>query len=71
MCRKQYNDPVNRKEERKLEVDITAHGKDIAFTIEEVPRGHELRRIDADGDYRRVGVYESIEAAFAGMARHI
>ena len=54
-----------------MEVDITAHGKDIAFTIEEVPRGHELRRIDADGDYRRVGVYESIEAAFAGMARHI
>ena len=54
-----------------MEVNITAHGKDITFTIEEVPRGYELRQIDTDGDYWRVGVYESVGAALAGIARHL
>lgn len=34
-------------------------------------RGYELHEIDEHCDSWRVGVYESIEAAFASMARHI
>lgn len=54
-----------------MEVNISVHGKDITFTVEEVPRGYQLRRIDTDGDGWRVGIYESVEAAFASMARHL
>lgn len=38
-----------------FEIDVTAHGKDITFTIEKVRRGYELRQVDEDGDGWRVG----------------
>lgn len=53
-----------------FEINVTAHGKDITFTIEKVQRGYELRQVDADGDSWRVGVYESVEAAFARAGRN-
>ena len=52
-----------------FEVNVTAHGKDITFTIEKVQRGYELRQVDAFIDMR-VGVYESVEAAFARAGRN-
>lgn len=54
-----------------FEIDVTAHGKDITLTIEKVARGYELRQVDGDGDSRRVGVYESVEAAFARAGRNV
>lgn len=53
-----------------FEINVTAYGKDITFTIEKVPRGYELCEVDADGDSWRVGVYESVEAAFARAGRN-
>lgn len=32
-----------------FEINVTAHGKDITFTIDKVQRGYELRQVDADG----------------------
>lgn len=54
-----------------IEIDIMTHGKDIVFIIDKVPRGYELREIDANCDSWRIGVYESIEAAFARMGHDI
>lgn len=53
-----------------IEIDIMTHGKNITFIIDKVPRGYELHEIDEHCDSWRVGVYESIEAAFASMARY-
>ena len=53
-----------------FEIDVTAHGKGITFTIDKVQRGYELRQVDEDGDSWRVGVYESVEAAFARAGRN-
>lgn len=53
-----------------FEINVTAPGKDITFTIDKVQRGYELRQVDADGDSWRVGVYESVEAAFARAGRN-
>lgn len=54
-----------------IEIDIMTHGKNITFIIDKVPRGYELHEIDEHCDSWRIGVYESIEAAFVSMARHI
>lgn len=54
-----------------FEINVTAHGKDITFTIDKVQRGYELRQVDADGDSWRAGVYESVEAAFARAGRNV
>lgn len=54
-----------------FEINVTAPGKDITFTIEKVARGYELRQVDEDGDSWRVGVYESVEAAFARAGRNV
>lgn len=54
-----------------FEINVTARGKDITFTIEKVQRGYELRQVDTDGDSWRVGVYESVEAAFARAGRNV
>lgn len=53
-----------------FEINVMVHGKDITFTVEKVQRGYELRQVDADGDSWRVGVYESVEAAFARAGRN-
>lgn len=53
-----------------FEINVTAHGKDITFTIEKTQRGYELRQVDEGGDSWRVGVYESVEAAFARAGRN-
>lgn len=53
-----------------FEINVTAHGKDITFTVEKTQRGYELRQVDADCDNWRVGVYESVEAAFARAGRN-
>lgn len=39
------------------------------FTIEPVARGYELRMADEDGDTRRLGVYATVEEAFARAGR--
>nr|DAH46730.1 MAG TPA: hypothetical protein [Caudoviricetes sp.] len=54
-----------------IEIDIMTHGKNITFIIDKVPRGYELHEIDEHCDSWRVGVYESIEAAFARMGHDI
>ena len=54
-----------------FKINVTAHGKNIIFTIEKVAYGYELRQVDDDGDSWRVGVYESVEAAFARMGHDI
>lgn len=53
-----------------FEINVTTHGKDVTFTVEKVSHGYELREFDADGDSWRVGVYESVEAAFARAGRN-
>ncbi len=54
-----------------IEIDIMTHGKNITFIIDKVPSGYELYEIDEHCDSWRVGVYESIEAAFARMGHDI
>lgn len=52
-----------------FEINVTVPGNDYAFTIEQVARGYELRVADEDGDMCRLGVYATIEEAFARAGR--
>lgn len=54
-----------------FEINVTAHGKNITFIIKKVTRGYELHQVDEDDGSWCVGVYESVEVAFASMARHL